>query len=481
MVGNQNKYLNKYMRKLSFSVRHTILLFLIVGLFTGGVFYQTFEAEFAAALPNASLNGDVNDEVLEDEHVISTFDSPPSPATAVYQWLVDYDGVSTGEEEQTFMALNLPMNTGTTQYDASGNGGDAEIDGGDTIYVEYTLDGDFPPGSGNQARYDSINGVAGLPFLIPNPSCLEYDIAWKEGSEFIAVDLLLSNGTELRDLNISDQNGASSHPAANLNMYATDGSEGYYSRQINLSSVAGLSIVKYMIGAESDVPGIVKDAYIRDIRITDCDGTLLHTGYAGGPVTFTNERNYGAGNVFVARTGSPTLETSDCQVGVCYEFFGTPGRIGAPSTDVTNTFTIEFWAKPTATRESSTEQNANFTISGVNGQRYAVFPPQKGAIDAGVGVSVGTNGVSVFEHGNDHLPSLLVYDTTINDWTHVIVTYDLKRPKLYLHGTLARTGINSLQGDIYPGTFLGGERNETPATLARGSTYGPYVDRKSVV
>src|SRR5690606_15456536 len=207
MVGNQNKYLNKYMRKLSFSVRHTILLFLIVGLFTGGVFYQTFEAEFAAALPNASLNGDVNDEVLEDEHVISTFDSPPSPATAVYQWLVDYDGISTGEEEQTFMALNLPMNTGTTQYDASGNGDDAEIQGGNALYVEYTLNGDFPPGSGNQARYDGIDGVAGLPFLLPATSCLEYDIAWKEGSEFIAVDLLFTDASDLRDRLLTDQNG----------------------------------------------------------------------------------------------------------------------------------------------------------------------------------------------------------------------------------------------------------------------------------
>src|SRR5690606_36555010 len=86
-------------------------------------------------------------------------------------------------------------------------------------------------------------------------------------------------------------------------------------------------------------------------------------------------------------------------------------------------------------------------------------------------ISVGTNGVSVFEHGNDHLPSILVYDTPINDWTHVVVTYDLHRPKLYLNGVLVRTGIKSLRGNIYPGTQIGGTVTNISG---RGDTYGPY-------
>src|SRR5690606_31424800 len=136
-----------------------------------------------------------------------------------------------------------------------------------------------------------------------------------------------------------------------------------------------------------------------------------------------------------------------------------------------NTFTMEFWAKPTATRPSTFEQNADFTISGVNGQRYAIYPPQEGAVNAGVGISVGTNGVSGFEHGNDHLPSIVVYDTPINDWTHVVVTYDLHRPKLYLNGVLVRTGIKSLRGNMYPGTQIGGTVTNISG---RGDTYGPY-------
>jgi DNA-binding beta-propeller fold protein YncE len=442
----------------------------MVGLLSGGIFYRTFEAEFVAALPSMSLNGDVNDEVNEDTDVIFSFDSSPGASTAGFQWLVDRDD---GNGEVPFMANNLPMNTGTTQIDVSGNDQDADIEGGDAIFVEYTLNGDFPSGSGNQARYDVIDGVADLPFLLPATSCLEYNVAWKEGSEFIGIDLFFTDNTDLRDRNLPDQNGRSTHPAENLNVYATDGNTGYFSRQINLSSIAGLSVSAYALGAEFDTPGLTKDAFFSNIRITDCSGNTLHTGYSSGPVSLTNVLSYGGGDAVTVRAGLPTLETSDCQVGVCYDFKGAPSTIApAAETDVKNSFTIEFWAKPTATRESSTEQNANFTISGVNGQRYAVFPPQKGAVDAGVGVSVGTNGVSVFEHGNDHLPSILVYDTPINDWTHVVVTYDLHRPKLYLNGTLVRTGIKSFRSDIYPGTQLGGQATNV---LGRGDTYGPYL------
>jgi hypothetical protein len=170
---------------------------------------------------------------------------------------------------------------------------------------------------------------------------------------------------------------------------------------------------------------------------------------------------------------SPSFETADCQVGVCMEFNGADGGlIPTPSVStITDTFTIEFWAKPTGTRDATPEQN-NIAIVGNTGQRYAVFPPQMGAVDAGVGVSVGTNGVSVFEHGDFHIPSLLVYDTVISDWTHVVVTYDLKRPKLYLNGVLVRTGIKSLRANIYPGIELGGTVVGLPFDQ---HLYGPYL------
>ena len=48
--------------------------------------------------------------------------------------------------------------------------------------------------------------------------------------------------------------------------------------------------------------------------------------------------------------------------------------------------------------------------------------------NAGAGISVGTNGISVFEHGDNYLPSLLVYDVPLTGWDHVVVVYENKSP-----------------------------------------------------
>jgi len=66
-----------------------------------------------------------------------------------------------------------------------------------------------------------------------------------------------------------------------------------------------------------------------------------------------------------------------------------------------------------------------------------------GTDDSGAGVSVGTNGISVIEHAYGYLPSLLVYDTPITDWTHIVVVYENGQPKLYIKGNLVRTGLQS--------------------------------------
>ena len=122
---------------------------------------------------------------------------------------------------------------------------------------------------------------------------------------------------------------------------------------------------------------------------------------------------------------------------------------------VTNNFTIELWAYPTASRNSTPEQNTY--IIGQSGQRYAIWPHHTGSTtDAGAGISIGTNGVSVYEHCSNYLPSILVYDTPIIGWTHIAVVYNNKTPSLYINGVLVRTGLTSLKTNIYPSLGTGG-------------------------
>jgi hypothetical protein len=125
----------------------------------------------------------------------------------------------------------------------------------------------------------------------------------------------------------------------------------------------------------------------------------------------------------------------------------TPGL-----TNIQNTYTMEFWARPGQARASTPESTGN--IDGTSNQRFAIFPNDGKFGPVGAGVSVGTNGVSVFELGSAYNPALLVYDTAITNWAHIAVVYSNQQPSLYLNGALVRVGLTSTRSS-YPSTCLG--------------------------
>jgi len=107
---------------------------------------------------------------------------------------------------------------------------------------------------------------------------------------------------------------------------------------------------------------------------------------------------------------------------------------------------IAFWAKPKTQIELPNE-----SIEGTYGtgtKRNDVVFPQQGEIafgpgHAAVGVSVGTNGVCVYEHSASYLPSVLVYPASITDWTHIAVVYSKNLPTLYVNGKSVHQGLRS--------------------------------------
>jgi hypothetical protein len=146
-------------------------------------------------------------------------------------------------------------------------------------------------------------------------------------------------------------------------------------------------------------------------------------------------------------------------VGQAFSFDGISDSVtnAVPGlTNILDTYTMEFWAWPTAGRDTTAEDTSG--IYGNSNQRYAIFPDNGKFGAVGSGVSVGTNGVSVFELGSAYLPALLVYDTVITNWTHVAVVYSSQQPSLYLNGVLVRTGLVSSRSS-YPSTCLGDAAN----------------------
>jgi hypothetical protein len=118
----------------------------------------------------------------------------------------------------------------------------------------------------------------------------------------------------------------------------------------------------------------------------------------------------------------------------------------APS--FSNNFTIEAWVNPTATTVLSAEAISGFNAL-AGGTRYLIFPTFRGD-DAGVGIAVGTNGISVAEHGNSHAPTVLSWAGSISGWTHIAVVCDNKQYKLYVNGALTHTGQTSIKTNVFP-------------------------------
>ena len=170
-----------------------------------------------------------------------------------------------------------------------------------------------------------------------------------------------------------------------------------------------------------------------------------------------------------ARNGSPVLNVASngfAVTGSSYLFNGVNAFVGSTNLlgSISDNFTVSFWAKPTAGRNATGEANAG--IQGTSGQRYALGAAWEAAGDGGgvAAISVGTNGVSVFEHQANHLPSPLVLNTNIGDWTLVTVVYAAKTPTLYLNGTRVRSGLPSIRGTVHPGILFGDING-----------YGPYA------
>jgi hypothetical protein len=119
----------------------------------------------------------------------------------------------------------------------------------------------------------------------------------------------------------------------------------------------------------------------------------------------------------------------------------------------TNNFTYELWIRPRATHQIDAENSGG--ADGVAGQKYIIGAAHQGDTGGGAGISCGTNGVSVYEHGSGYMPALLVWSGTVSStlFTHIVVTYTNRQPKLYINGSFVRTGLTSGRPTSYQGGY----------------------------
>ncbi len=278
-----------------------------------------------------------------------------------------------------------------------------------------------------------------------------------------------------------------SAPITTLSLKETKGKDGWYSSAVTITLTAsdggegsGIARIEYSLDGTSwvtytssfglDTDGVNTLSY----RSTDKSGNVEATKSGEirinktGLVGLWHMDNDWQDSSVIGNHATPysgATFTSSAKIGTYagsfdgvddYAMAGAGSYAGAA-----NTFTVMLWAYPTATRNVTSESNSG--ISGTSAQRYAVGPAHGGNNDAGVGISVGTNGISVFEHGSSYLPSLLVHNVSLAAWNHIAVVYENKQPRLYLNGQFVKTGLLSLRENVYAST-----------TFGNVATYGPY-------
>jgi hypothetical protein len=111
---------------------------------------------------------------------------------------------------------------------------------------------------------------------------------------------------------------------------------------------------------------------------------------------------------------------------------------------ITNDFAMALWVRPAGDIPLPEQTTNGITW---DNQNWAIYPPPGHVLygdgHAGAGVSVGRNGVCVFEHWAGNAPAVLVYQapSRLVDWTHVAVLFRDRRPHLFINGKFVRAGL----------------------------------------
>lgn len=116
--------------------------------------------------------------------------------------------------------------------------------------------------------------------------------------------------------------------------------------------------------------------------------------------------------------------------------------------DLANNFALAFWCYPEKIIDIPIQ-----ALSGIcsNNQNWVIYPSPGhilyGSGNSGSGVSVGKNGLVIFEHWENNIAPKLSYkfSSELTDWIHVVVSYKKGKPSLYLNGCKVADGLETLK------------------------------------
>lgn len=138
-----------------------------------------------------------------------------------------------------------------------------------------------------------------------------------------------------------------------------------------------------------------------------------------------------------------------------------------------NTFTISLWAKPELNIMLSTRGFMD-GIADPWTDFYALYPPSGKALygdgHATAGLTIGRNGVAVWERVGKWPVMVLAAPASLSGWSHVAVSYQAGVPSVWVNGKLVQAGKEASKSTVHPGlgpvflsdgaSFYNGDRTE---------------------
>lgn len=159
---------------------------------------------------------------------------------------------------------------------------------------------------------------------------------------------------------------------------------------------------------------------------------------------------------------------------------------GSAGLGIADTFAVVFWTKPADefTHEIDLQQAQG--TAGTKGQRYAIWPPHGNKLDgsnkAGFGVSIGSNGVSVYAHGPSYMPPLLVYEHSMIGWHYVAINVEDNVPTLFVDGKKVQTGVKATKSVVFfPEAFGAGPYGNFVGALEDVRVYDHVLSPEAIL
>ena len=134
-------------------------------------------------------------------------------------------------------------------------------------------------------------------------------------------------------------------------------------------------------------------------------------------------------------------------------FDGQDDKLEAAVSPSSDNFSIFVVARTSVSQENDAESTTG--TAGASGQKYLLGAKAFGT-NAGAGMSLGTNGISIYEHGDNYMPPLAAYAGSVGIGVVLAeVQYEAKRPTIFLNGQLVRVGQTSPRPQVFAPTEIG--------------------------